>query len=178
MLFKEIVDGRTHARTDDGRRTLKDHKSSLSTSCSGELKICLVQVTCPPKIGRVGTDFFLFYYFIFLLMLSEGLYNDVISMCSLCDYLKSPMCATLNFLCTVNNMRSVTQLQGGGVLCTFNPIGYNNCFFLYVLYIENITHYKRDHFRSMLFILYFLRKTKSQTIKQTIWSKVQKRNGW
>jgi len=42
-LFKEIVDGRTDARshgrtTDDGRRTLKDHKSSLSTSCSGELK--------------------------------------------------------------------------------------------------------------------------------------------
>ena len=42
-MFKEIVDGRTHARThgrttDDGRRTLKDHKSSLSTSCSGELK--------------------------------------------------------------------------------------------------------------------------------------------
>jgi len=29
MLFKEIVDARTHARTDDGRRTLKDHKSSL-----------------------------------------------------------------------------------------------------------------------------------------------------
>jgi len=43
-LFKEIVDGRTDARTDarttdDGRRTLKDHKSSLSTSCSGELKM-------------------------------------------------------------------------------------------------------------------------------------------
>jgi len=38
MLFKEIVDGRMHARTDDGRRTLKDHKSLLSTSCSGELK--------------------------------------------------------------------------------------------------------------------------------------------
>jgi len=39
-LFKEIVDARTDARTtDDGRRTLKDHKSSLSTSCSGELKI-------------------------------------------------------------------------------------------------------------------------------------------
>ena len=43
MLFKEIVDartdGRTHGRTtDNGRRTLKDHKSSLSTSCSGELK--------------------------------------------------------------------------------------------------------------------------------------------
>jgi len=38
-LFKEIVDARTDARTtDDGRRTLKDHKSSLSTSCSGELK--------------------------------------------------------------------------------------------------------------------------------------------
>ena len=42
MLFKEIVDGRTHGRThgrttDNGRRTLKDHKSSLSTSCSGEL---------------------------------------------------------------------------------------------------------------------------------------------
>jgi len=35
MLFKEIVDGRTDGR----RRTLKDHKSSLSTSCSGELKI-------------------------------------------------------------------------------------------------------------------------------------------
>jgi len=39
MLFKEIVDGRTHTRTDDGRRTLKDHKSSLSTLCSGELKM-------------------------------------------------------------------------------------------------------------------------------------------
>jgi len=38
MLFKEIVDGRTHGRTDDRRGTLKDHKSSLSTSCSGELK--------------------------------------------------------------------------------------------------------------------------------------------
>jgi len=37
MLFKEIVDGRTDTRTDDGRRTLKDHNSSLSTSCSGEL---------------------------------------------------------------------------------------------------------------------------------------------
>ena len=33
MLFKEIVDART-----DGRRTMKDHKSSLSTLCSGELK--------------------------------------------------------------------------------------------------------------------------------------------
>ena len=29
MLFKEIVDARMDARTDDGRRTLKDHKSSL-----------------------------------------------------------------------------------------------------------------------------------------------------
>ena len=38
MLFKEIDDGRTHGRTDEWRRTLKDHKSSLSTSCSGELK--------------------------------------------------------------------------------------------------------------------------------------------
>ena len=28
MLFKEIVDARTHARTHDGRRTLKDHKSA------------------------------------------------------------------------------------------------------------------------------------------------------
>ena len=31
--------------------------------------ICLVPVTCPPKIGRVGRDFFFFYfsfyYFIF-----------------------------------------------------------------------------------------------------------------
>jgi len=32
-LKKLLTDGRTH-----GRRTLKDHKSSLSTSCSGELK--------------------------------------------------------------------------------------------------------------------------------------------
>ena len=37
-LKKLLTDGRTDARTDDGRRTLKDHKSSLSTSCSGELK--------------------------------------------------------------------------------------------------------------------------------------------
>jgi len=29
MLFKEMVDARTPARTDAGRRTLKDHKSSL-----------------------------------------------------------------------------------------------------------------------------------------------------
>ena len=33
-----LTDARTDARTDDGRRTLKDHKSSLSTLCSGELK--------------------------------------------------------------------------------------------------------------------------------------------
>jgi len=32
----KIVKERTHARTDDGRR--KEHKSSLSTSCLGELK--------------------------------------------------------------------------------------------------------------------------------------------
>ena len=32
-LKKLLTDGRTH-----GRRTLKDHKSSLGTSCSGELK--------------------------------------------------------------------------------------------------------------------------------------------
>jgi len=44
MLFKEIVDGRTVARTDDGRRTLKDHKSSLSTSCSGELIMTVMVV--------------------------------------------------------------------------------------------------------------------------------------
>jgi len=44
MLFKEIVDARTHRRTDDGRRALKDHKSSLSTSCSGELKIICLQI--------------------------------------------------------------------------------------------------------------------------------------
>ena len=36
-MFKEIVDARTDGRTDDGRRTLKDHKSSLGISCSGEL---------------------------------------------------------------------------------------------------------------------------------------------
>ena len=35
-------------------------------------KICLVPVTCPKKVGRVGRHFFLFYLFIFLLMLSEG----------------------------------------------------------------------------------------------------------
>ena len=50
MLFKEIVDGRTdartHGRTDDGRRTLKDHKSSLSTSCSGELKKIVWSIMC------------------------------------------------------------------------------------------------------------------------------------
>ena len=28
MLFKEIVDGRTQGRTDDGRRTMGHHKSS------------------------------------------------------------------------------------------------------------------------------------------------------
>ena len=38
-LKKLLTDGRTEARTDDGQRTLKDHKSSLSTSCSGELKM-------------------------------------------------------------------------------------------------------------------------------------------
>jgi len=39
-LKKLLTHARTHARTtDDGRRTLKDHKSSLSTSCSGELNI-------------------------------------------------------------------------------------------------------------------------------------------
>ena len=37
-LKKLLTDARTHGRTDDGRRTLKDHKSSLSTLCSGELK--------------------------------------------------------------------------------------------------------------------------------------------
>jgi len=38
-LKKLLADGRTDARTtDNGRRTLKDHNSSLSTSCSGELK--------------------------------------------------------------------------------------------------------------------------------------------
>jgi len=62
MLFKEIVDGsthgRTHGRTDDGCRTLKDHKSSLSTSCSGELKKTIKFVKLLPvnllfnKIGR------------------------------------------------------------------------------------------------------------------------------
>jgi len=43
-LKKLLTDGRTDARTDDGRRTLKDHKSSLSTSCSDELKIRLKPV--------------------------------------------------------------------------------------------------------------------------------------
>jgi len=37
-LKKLLTHGRTDARTDNGRRTLKDHKRSLSTSCSGELK--------------------------------------------------------------------------------------------------------------------------------------------
>jgi len=47
--------------------------------------ICLVPVTCPKKVGRVGRHFFLFYLFIYLLMLSEGYYNNVILMYSLCD---------------------------------------------------------------------------------------------
>ena len=42
MLFKEIVDWRTHARTDGRRTTDAGHwritKAHLSTSCSGELK--------------------------------------------------------------------------------------------------------------------------------------------
>jgi len=38
-LKKLLTDARTH-----GRRTLKDHKSSLSTSCSGELKTRLKDV--------------------------------------------------------------------------------------------------------------------------------------
>jgi len=51
MLFKEIVDGRTHGRTaDGGRRTLKDHKSSLSTSCSGELKNDIKFSICGKKM--------------------------------------------------------------------------------------------------------------------------------
>jgi len=37
-LKKLLTDAGTHGRTDNGRRTLKDHKSSLSTLCSGELK--------------------------------------------------------------------------------------------------------------------------------------------
>jgi len=41
-------------------------------------------LTCPKNIGGVGRDFF------FLLMMSEGGYNDVISMYSLCDYLCLP----------------------------------------------------------------------------------------
>ena len=45
--LQEIVDGRTDGRTDDGRQTLKDHKSSLSTSCSGELKISQVKILVP-----------------------------------------------------------------------------------------------------------------------------------
>jgi len=62
----------------------------------------------PPKIGRVGRDFFLFYKFFFVLMLIEGFHNDVISEFSLCDGSRSHVCATLSFLCTVNNMHSVT----------------------------------------------------------------------
>jgi len=42
MLFKEIVDARTHGRTDGRRTTDAGHwritKAHLSTSCSGELK--------------------------------------------------------------------------------------------------------------------------------------------
>jgi len=38
-FYEMLTHARTHACTHDGRRTLKDHKSSpLSTSCSGELK--------------------------------------------------------------------------------------------------------------------------------------------
>ena len=47
LLTHGRTDGRTHARTDDGRRTLKDRKSSLSTSCSGEL---IKRVVCNLKL--------------------------------------------------------------------------------------------------------------------------------
>jgi len=57
MLFKEIVDARTdartHGRTDDGRRTLKDHKSSLEhfvlrwANKQGLMK--KIELTTPPQ---------------------------------------------------------------------------------------------------------------------------------
>ena len=49
-LKKLLTHGRTDARTDDGRRTLKDHKSSLSTSCSGELKKMNLLKMCGQQI--------------------------------------------------------------------------------------------------------------------------------
>jgi len=54
MLFKEIVDARTDARTHDGRQTLKDHKSSLSTSCSGELKMFKFDNTTSYNIKNIA----------------------------------------------------------------------------------------------------------------------------
>ena len=87
-------------------------------------------------------------------MLREVWYNDVISMYSLWRdlglwfvWLKYHGCATLSFLCTVNNKHSVTKLQGGGVLCTYNPLGLIIVSFCkcYNFYIENITRYKLEH---------------------------------
>ena len=75
MLFKEIVDGRTdartHARTDNGRRTLKDHKSSLSTSCSGELKIRLGSTFWQKKNLKVR-----FYLHVFIFKEKHGLLSE------------------------------------------------------------------------------------------------------
>jgi len=70
MLFKEIVDARTDARTDgrttnDGRRTLKDHKSSLSTSCSGELK----RKNCEKRSGGSSVNDICFNKIMFLKLL-------------------------------------------------------------------------------------------------------------
>ena len=78
MLFKEIVDGRTHGRTharttDDGRRTLKDHKSSLSTLCSGELKMNIdIVMHCYVISFYEKVNFYIFLYITFELQIFIG----------------------------------------------------------------------------------------------------------
>ena len=45
--------------------------------------------------------------------------NDVVSMYSLCDL--SPVCATISFLCTVNNMHCVTIKSVDNQIYIFVP---------------------------------------------------------
>jgi len=62
MLFKEIVDGRTHGRTTDaGRRTLKDHKSSLSQKYRRHIADNnSAALTKTPHVGCVAWDYNIF----------------------------------------------------------------------------------------------------------------------
>ena len=40
-------------------------KKVMPTDLRPNKKICLVPVTCPKKVGRVGREFFLFYLFFY-----------------------------------------------------------------------------------------------------------------